>query len=152
MLPVSTPSFCDGFDQCGRTGLKSRCRPFNGRSHCLNLVSDHVAVVLRLGIRQSALGRGHLFVKLRQAGTHDLGAILDGTHIGFRSIKPGIGGTGHCQLFGRGALFFKFLSERLNRAASFCRAASLSFNTLSKRSTGPSSRLKNAMESPRALQ
>ncbi len=40
------------------------------------------------------------------------------------------------------------VSAALNRSASFCRAACFSFSALSKRSTGLSSRLKNAMAIP----
>ena len=108
-----------------------------------------VAVALCLGVGQRALGGGDLLVEFRQCGAQCLGAVFDRAHAGFCPIEPGIGGSGHRQPFGGGA----FLSESsasatLNRSASFCRAASFSFSAFSKRSIGPSSRLKMPWQYP----
>jgi hypothetical protein len=46
-----------------------------------------------------------LLVEFRQCGAQCLGMVLDGAHVGLRAIELGIGGSGHGQPLGGGALF-----------------------------------------------
>ena len=101
-------AFGDGVDERGGTAIKSRGRPLDRRSHRLDLVRHHVAVALRLGVSQCALGRGDLLVEFNQFGAQCLGAVLDGAHVGLGSIELGIGGTGYRQPFGCGTFFCKY--------------------------------------------
>jgi hypothetical protein len=79
---------------------------------------------------------------------HVLVAVLDGAHGGFGAIEPGIGAPATASRSAAVRFLASSASATLNRSASFCRAASFSFSAFSKRSIGPSSRLKNAMAIP----
>ena len=98
-------ALCDGVHERGGTGIESRGSPLDSRGHRLDTVRHHVAVALRPGVSQCALGRGDLLVELCQSRTQCLGAVLDGAHVGLCPFQLGIGGTGDRQPLGYGTFF-----------------------------------------------
>ena len=135
--------FCDSLDQRSGTGIKSRRSPLDCRSHRFDLVSRDVAVALRSGISQCALGSkrpARRVPPMRRAvpwhdpRQHACWLLPD------RAVALPAPATASRSASARFSPSSS--SATLSRSASFCRAASLSFNAFSKRSTGLSSRLK----------
>jgi predicted CoA-binding protein len=100
-------AFSDRIDQPGRAGNKSRDGQIDCRRERLDAIRNQLAVLLRDGVGQTALGQDDLLVDLSEGRAECPGAILDGAQLGLRALKLGMAGAGHRQPLGSDTVFRK---------------------------------------------
>ena len=103
----------------------------------LDLIRQQLAIPLGSRIRQRALGRDDLLVEVGKLGAQVLARSSSARMRALGLFEPGVAGSGHRQLFGRGALFRKRrFGARSGGRLNLSRSACLVFKIFSNRSSG----------------